>query len=1648
MLVCMPKSQGQTTIFDYGSSWKYLDNGSNQGTAWTGTTFNDATWASDTGFFGYGDTWITKCLNACGTVSCSPSCGTKYITTYFRKVVNIPSLAIYDSMRMSIKRDDAVAVYVNGVEVWRDVNMPTGTLNYLSTALTALSGVDEYTPITKTIPISFFTAGNNTIAVELHQQSGTSSDLGFTMQMIGIPSLTLFDYGSAWKYLDNGSNQGTSWTGSTFNDAAWVSDTGFFGYNDTWITKCVNACGTVSCAPSCGTKYITTYFRKVINIASLAAYDSIRFNIKRDDGFVAYVNGIEVWRDNMPTGTISYNTAAPVAMGGVDEYTPVVKSIPISVFSVGNNTIAVEVHQQSGTSSDLGFNMQIVAVPHVAVVPVSLSQGPYLQMGSQTAVNVRWRTNIASRSRVSVGIVPGSYPIVVNDTNRITEHDVRVTGLAANTKYFYRFGTDTSVIQGDSTNFFVTAPEDTSTRRVTIAAFGDCGRNDNNFQTGSLSSYQSYLASQNMKAADLMLLIGDNAYDAGTDLEFSTNFFNRYSSNILKNHMLFPCPGNHDYANSAARQVDHNVTYYRLFTLPSAGECGGVPSGTEAYYSYNWGNVHVLSLDSYGDENAGTTRMYDTLGAQVTWIKADLAANTKKWTVAYWHHPPYTMGSHNSDAEGELISIRQNFIKILERNGVDVIICGHSHDYERSYLLKGHYGTEASFNKAVHTADSSSAKYDGSTNSCPYTYPSGKVNHGTVYVVSGSAGADGGVQAGYPHNALPFSVDDGGMFYLDIQNNRLDAKFIRRDNTIGDRFTILKDTKVRDTIAAWPGNTVNLNATWQGGYAWNTGATTRAISVVVPNTDTLITVKDSLSRTCLTDQHYIDALCTTPVFTITPSNVMTGACNAVVTYTVADTGTPNPILTYSFGGATTGSGAGTGSGSLFNVGVTNVTITATNPCGSVNRSFSVTVNPIPATVAVTGGGAVCGSTTLTASNGGSGTIYYQGTASGGTSTATPATSQVINASGTYYFRSRSADGCWGTPGSATVAVNSIPAAVSVAGAGTYCGSTTITASNGGSGTIYFQGTISGGTSTSSPSSSEVISASGIYYFRALSASGCWGPEGSVILTINPVPADVTVSGGGPHCGETTLMASNGGSGTIYYQGATSGGTSVITPSVSEYISTSGTYYFRALSSAGCWGTEGSATVVINSLPAAVTVTGAGVFCDHSTILASNGGSGTIYYQGTIAGGTSVSTASVAELLTSSGVYYFRARSVAGCWGIEGNVAVTIHSLPVMYTVTGGGDYCASGSGVNVSLSGSEAGVNYQLYNGVAPLGSPVSGTGGILDFGMQTAAGSYTIAAKNVATLCEATMSGVATVVINPLPLDYTITGGGSYCAGATGVPVGLSSSQAGVNYQLYNGTTLVGAPLAGGGGPLNFGLHTSAGAYSVVATNATTLCHINMTGSASVAINALPFVYTVTGGGSYCAGGAGVHIGLSSSNSGVSYQLYKGTALVGSPVAGIGGAIDFGSFTAIGSYSVVATTTATGCSAAMAGSTSISINLLPTVYNVTGGGTYCAGGVGFHVNLSGSTTGINYQLYNGATPSGSIIPGTGGVLDFGLRTVSGSYAAVATNATTSCSSNMAGSAVIAANALPVSYTITGGGSYCAGAGGGAYRLVRISIGC
>lgn len=473
----------------------------------------------------------------------------------------------------------------------------------------------------------------------------------------------------------------------------------------------------------------------------------------------------------------------------------------------------------------------------------TIVKGPYLQSGTPNSIIVKWQTNIPTDTKITYGTTASSLSFFSGNLLSDTLHETKITGLLPYTKYYYSIGTTTSVIQGDTNNYFVTSPLPGQEGKFRFWITGDCGT-PSVIQQNCKNQYNTY---NKNRITNGWLLLGDNAYFNGNNKNYDTSFFAPYQTDIMKHSVLWPVPGNHDYDNGAANTP--TVAYFSIFSLPVAGEAGGFASGTEQYYSYDYGNIHFIALDSYG--SSGGKKMNDTTGAQTIWLKQDLITNTKKWTVVYWHHPPYTMGTHNSDTELDLDSVRVNFVKILERHGVDLVLCGHSHNYERSKLMAGHYGKESTFSPVLHQLDTSNALYNGSVNSCPYIKDTINKKAGTVYVVSGSSSKLGSPQASFPHNAMYYSnIVDGGSLILDVESNRMDLKWLCADGVIRDNFSMFKNVNKVKTFTITPTQTITLSASWPGNYNWSNSDTLRS-SAVSPSINTTYWVKDKFS--CVAD---------------------------------------------------------------------------------------------------------------------------------------------------------------------------------------------------------------------------------------------------------------------------------------------------------------------------------------------------------------------------------------------------------------------------------------------------------------------------------------------------------------------------------------------------------------------------------------------------------------------------------------------------------------------------------------------------------------------------------------------------------------------------------------------------------------------------
>ena len=205
-------------------------------------------------------------------------------------------------------------------------------------------------------------------------------------------AVDLIAKGATWRYLDDGSNQGTAWRAPAFDDSGWAAGPAQLGYGDGDETTVVNG------GPS-GNRHATTYFRTDFNVADPSAIGGLTLGILRDDGAIVYLNGTEVYRINMPAGSVSYNTFASSAIGGSAERTFNESAVLPSLLEPGENVVAVEIHQAGRTSSDISFDFELVTSPPAGAP--GLERSPYLQSGTPTSMIVRWRTDTFSDTRLA-----------------------------------------------------------------------------------------------------------------------------------------------------------------------------------------------------------------------------------------------------------------------------------------------------------------------------------------------------------------------------------------------------------------------------------------------------------------------------------------------------------------------------------------------------------------------------------------------------------------------------------------------------------------------------------------------------------------------------------------------------------------------------------------------------------------------------------------------------------------------------------------------------------------------------------------------------------------------------------------------------------------------------------------------------------------------------------------------------------------------------------------------------------------------------------------------------------------------------------------------------------------------------------------------
>lgn len=445
----------------------------------------------------------------------------------------------------------------------------------------------------------------------------------------------------------------------------------------------------------------------------------------------------------------------------------------------------------------------------------------FLQQLSHNGVVIKWR---GDADAVCVGKTIGALSMEYEAVTTAGGHkEAVVTGLQPDTEYFYSVGA-AKVSPADAKQRFVTAPEvgdSNSDAMLRLWMVGDSGTATEDGHEGEAKEvydgFKQYLANNNIDTVDLFLMLGDNAYVNGTDAQYQGAVFDLYTD-LLAQTPLWPTIGNHEmgagkafgipirgtsvqsdpatYDDNDDATEESGMPYLDIFSLPTKGEMGGVASGTEQYYSFDHGNLHIVSLDSQLSARDDTQRV-----AMREWLISDLDANRLDWTIVIFHHPPYTKGkNHDSDDAdtrfGGLLDLpqyhmRKEFTPIFDEYGVDVVYSGHAHSYERSYYLHGHTDISDTFTPIQHAEVDAGGNATNGQAAQEYAQvsTSSGVDDKVVYTVAGSSGKADAFPSDQ-HEAHYIGLAVKGSVLIEASPAKLTARFIDVSGDVLDHFSI------------------------------------------------------------------------------------------------------------------------------------------------------------------------------------------------------------------------------------------------------------------------------------------------------------------------------------------------------------------------------------------------------------------------------------------------------------------------------------------------------------------------------------------------------------------------------------------------------------------------------------------------------------------------------------------------------------------------------------------------------------------------------------------------------------------------------------------------------------------------------------------
>ncbi len=451
--------------------------------------------------------------------------------------------------------------------------------------------------------------------------------------------------GAVWKYLDNGSDQGTAWRELDFDDGAWASGHAQLGYGDG------DEATVVSYGPNPSRKYITTYFRRSFEVSDLSNVRNVIARLLRDDGAVVYLNGNEIIRSNMPSGTITYVTLAASTVAGSEEDIFYEFNIDPAMLNIGENVIAVEIHQRSRSSSDISFDFSLEGS---ATAQNLVRKAPYLiYTGNNTEYKILWQLIRTEECDLKWGTTEACSDGEATVTEYGDDHQYSYLfqNLTPRTKYYYQVIIDSAVYAGS----FYSAPAE-NTDSLKFIVYGDnrtYPRDHNNVAHRITELFES-----DPEYQSVVMNVGDMVGSGESEESWDNELFDPeyvHIQKLLGSAGMQTVRGNHEGAATVLKK-------YFPYPYSVSSAC---------YWSFDYGPAHFIMLDQFVSYGVGST--------EYNWLVNDLETTEKNWKFIILHEPGWSAGGHGNN------STVQNVIQPLcEQYNIKIVFGGHNHYYARA----------------------------------------------------------------------------------------------------------------------------------------------------------------------------------------------------------------------------------------------------------------------------------------------------------------------------------------------------------------------------------------------------------------------------------------------------------------------------------------------------------------------------------------------------------------------------------------------------------------------------------------------------------------------------------------------------------------------------------------------------------------------------------------------------------------------------------------------------------------------------------------------------------------------------------------------------------------------------------------------------